>query len=432
MGISKCRLCESSKLYTVLEMGTFSLSGVFPEQPNDPVSRGPLTLMLCQDCSLVQLSESFRASEMYGDNYGYRSGLNPSMVKHLEEIVDYSKTFVNLKHDDVVLDIGSNDGTLLRNYDQQLKKIGIDPTSAKFADFYDESSMAIAGFFDRKTFLQQSPKSATIITSIAMLYDLEDPVAFAMDIKACLALDGVWVFEQSYMPWMILTGAYDTIRHEHIEYYSLTSILEMLRRAGLSAIDVEINGANGGSIRVTASHLKEGLEVTQTVCDLIDWEESINLCSVEFFVKFSEYVLRHGIALKQLVNSYRHEGKRVLALGASTKGSILLQHADLKQKDIGAVAEINEFKFARWMANSDIPIRKESDALLKEFDVYLILPWHFKGTFSKRLEGFLEKGATIVWPLPNLQVQTAKETITVDQVATSMRVPSQLSGTIFK
>jgi hypothetical protein len=432
MGISNCRICDSSKLYTVLEMGTFSLSGVFPEHPNDPVSQGHLTLLLCQECTLVQLSESFEASEMYGDNYGYRSGLNASMIKHLSRIVDRSKTFVSLEPGDVVLDIGSNDGTLLKNYDSSLKKIGIDPTSSKFADFYDMSSLAVPGFFNQKTFLEHSTKPARIITSIAMLYDLEDPVAFARDIKACLDADGVWVFEQSYMPWMILSGAYDTICHEHIEYYSLTSIMEILKRANLRAIDVEINDANGGSIRVIASHIESVLETSHSVVSLLAWEQGVGLNSTEFFVEFSEYVLSHGIALKQLVDSYQSKGKRVLALGASTKGSILIQHAKLNRTHIEAIAEVNEFKFGRWMANSDIPILEETDLLLNDFDVFLILPWHFRSAFSNRLDPFLASGKTVIWPLPAIQTQAGKETTNIHVLNALNLVPRQLEGTLFR
>jgi hypothetical protein len=215
-------MCGEGKLIPILSLGEMSLSGVFPAEPFAQAERGPLELLLCKDCTLVQLGQTFTAKEMYGDNYGYRSGLNVTMVKHLNEIVEYACGLVELSGSDVVLDIGSNDGTLLRHYPEKTElKIGIDPTASKFREFYDSSTTIVPEFFSQSSFEEHSKRKAKIVTSIAMLYDLEEPVEFAEHVASCLDSDGVWVAEQSYMPWMVLTGAYDTICHEHLEYYSL-------------------------------------------------------------------------------------------------------------------------------------------------------------------------------------------------------------------
>jgi hypothetical protein len=302
---------------------------------------GLMTLLLCKDCTLVQLSESFDAASMFGDNYGYRSGLNSSMVEHLCGVSEYSRSIVELKRGDVVLDIGSNDGTLLRNYGSEFRKVGIDPSAGKFKEHYDESSVVVSDFFSKSNYFQKVESPAKIITSIAMLYDLESPVDFAKDVQACLDTEGVWVFEQSYMPWMVITGAYDTICHEHIEYYSMTSILAMLDLAGLKAIDVSLNDSNGGSIRVAATHASSSRIPTEMCEALIDFEKSLNLHSSAFFEPFSKYVREHPIALKNLLASMRLDGQEVVGLGASTKGSILLQNACLTSNDKKLIAEVN-------------------------------------------------------------------------------------------
>ena len=365
-----------------------------------------MTLLLCKDCTLVQLSESFDAASMFGDNYGYRSGLNSSMVEHLCGVSEYSRSIVELKRGDVVLDIGSNDGTLLRNYGSEFRKVGIDPSAGKFKEHYDESSVVVSDFFSKSNYFQKVESPAKIITSIAMLYDLESPVDFAKDVQACLDTEGVWVFEQSYMPWMVITGAYDTICHEHIEYYSMTSILAMLDLAGLKAIDVSLNDSNGGSIRVAATHASSSRIPTEMCEALIDFEKSLNLHSSAFFEPFSKYVREHPIALKNLLASMRLDGQEVVGLGASTKGSILLQNAGLTSKDMKFIAEVNPYKVGRWMANSDIPILLEEPNLVEESDVAVVFPWHFEAFFTKRLSAFLSKGGRIVWPLPAISVES--------------------------
>lgn len=406
MALSNCRLCGSVDLEKLLELGPFSLSGVFPDRPMQIGQSEIMTLVLCKNCTLVQLAQSFDVSSMFGDNYGYRSGLNSSMVNHLGRIAEYSRSFVQLMDGDVVLDIGSNDGTLLRNYSSEFRKIGVDPSAAKFQEHYDKSSMIVSEFFSKSNYFLHADNPAKIITSIAMLYDLESPVDFANDVRGCLDSDGVWVFEQSYMPWMVITGAYDTICHEHVEYYSLKSISAMLDLAGLKAIDVQLNDANGGSIRVAATHA-ESKRIPTDMCDsLMIFEEGLNLSSREFFVHFIEYVTLHPIELRNLVESLTIDSKTVIGLGASTKGSILIQNAALSAKNLKCIAEVNSYKVGRWMANSDIPIVQEDPEIFNESDAVIVFPWHFGEFFEERLTEFVAQGGLVIWPLPSISVDS--------------------------
>jgi hypothetical protein len=345
---------------------------------------------------------------MFGDSYGYRSGLNPSMVEHLRGIVDYARAITEPVAGDVVLDIGSNDGTLLRHFGESIQKIGIDPSAAKFREFYDESSVIVPDFFSKSGYFLQMKARAKIVTSIAMLYDLENPVDFAKDVRDCLDSEGVWVFEQSYMPWMVITGAYDTICHEHIEYYSLKSISAMLDLAGLKAIDVQLNDANGGSIRVAATHAGSSRIPTKMYESVARFEEGLNLSSPEFFVNFIEYVSAHPVELKRLVESLTTDGKSVMGLGASTKGSILIQNSALTKNHLKCIAEVNPYKVGRWMANSDIPIVKEDRKILNETDAVIVFPWHFGEFFQESMKEFVSQGGLVIWPLPSISIHSDK------------------------
>ena len=189
---------------------------------------------------------------MYGDNYGYRSGLNNSMVRHLHAKISRLESIAALNKSDIVLDIGSNDCTTLNSYSKyDLTKVGIDPTSTKFASFYPDDVIRVPDFFNKEVYFNCVEKPAKLITSIAMFYDLEDPVQFAKDIYDCLDDNGIWHFEQSYTI-NVESNLYDTICHEHIEYYSIHNIFNILSQAKLRILDISFNNINGGSFAVSA------------------------------------------------------------------------------------------------------------------------------------------------------------------------------------
>jgi hypothetical protein len=262
-----------------------------------------------------------------------------------------------------------------------------------------------------------------------MLYDLEDPVDFATQVAKCLDIDGVWIFEQSYMPWMILTGAFDTICHEHIEYYSLTSIREILGRSGLKAINVEINSSNGGSFRVVAAKEQSEREPDRSVQVLQDLEKSWDIQKPEFFKDFAAYVKGYGDELRKILHAYKNEAKVVGALGASTKGGILLQLCKASAEDIAFIGEVNPFKFGRWMADSDIPIVQESDSLFENADVLVVLPWHFRESFEHRLKNFIAKGGHVVFPLPSISVLSNSGLEVIHKIPSTISFPTALKST---
>ena len=405
--IKGCRVSQSSHLVTVLDLGIQALTGVFPKSPGEKVTEGPLELVWCPESGLLQLKHSYEPTEMYGENYGYRSGLNQSMVNHLADKVRYLERMAPLNQGDVVLDIGSNDATTLKAYSAKgIRRIGIDPTGRKFASFYTEGIKLVPDFFSAEAYRSVSDEQAKIVTSIAMFYDLESPIDFARQIESVLAQDGIWHFEQSYMPSMLRTNSYDTICHEHLEYYSLGVVKKILEESGLKIVDVVMNSVNGGSFAVTAAKMGHaGIRQNFAVIDwLLDQEDRMGLNTPRPYREFEERVFRHRDDLTRLIRALNADGKKILGYGASTKGNVTLQFCGLKKEDIPAIAEVNVEKFGCFTPGTHIPIVSEEEARAMKPDYFLVLPWHFKEGILRREKEFLANGGRMIFPFPEIEI----------------------------
>jgi hypothetical protein len=405
--IENCRIGGGTNLVTVLSLGNQALTGVFPSSPSEPVSEGPLELVWCPNSGLLQLRHSYDSSEMYGDNYGYRSGLNQSMVDHLTEKVAYLEKLVRLNAGDVVLDIGSNDATLLKAYrSPNIRRIGIDPTGKKFAEYYPAEISLVPDFFSAANFRSIQSGKARVVTSIAMFYDLESPIQFAREVESILADDGIWHFEQSYMPSMLRLNSYDTICHEHLEYYSLGVVRRILEAAGLRIVDVVMNAVNGGSFAVTAA--KSANRSVASNLPVVDWlleqENRMSLNGPRPYRDFEERVFRHRDDLTRLIRKLTADGKKVLGYGASTKGNVVLQFCGLTARDIPAIAEVNKEKFGHVTPGTHIPIVSESEARAMRPDYFLVLPWHFKEGILRREKEYRTGGGRFIFPFPEIEI----------------------------
>jgi hypothetical protein len=344
---------------------------------------------------------------MYGDNYGYRSGLNQSMVQHLTQKVSYLERLSGLNSGDVVVDIGSNDATTLKAYRRSgIRRIGIDPTGIKFSSYYPEDITLVPDFFSAAAYRSVESRSAKLVSSIAMFYDLEDPVGFASEIESILSPDGLWHFEQSYMPSMLRTNSYDTICHEHLEYYSLGVVRDILAKAGMKVVDVVMNSVNGGSFAVTAAKVSNSsIRCNSAVIDwLLGQEDRMGLSTPRPYREFEERVFRHKDDLTRLIRTLNADGKKILGYGASTKGNVVLQFCGLTASDIPAIAEVNEEKFGRVTPGSHIPIISEAEARAMNPDYFLVLPWHFKEGILRREQEFLANGGRFIFPFPEIEI----------------------------
>lgn len=404
--INHCRNCQSTNLTEVLSLGEQVLTGVFPKSKDEKITKGPLDLVWCQNCGLLQMKQSYSLDEMYGENYGYRSGLNKSMVQHLSLKIAFLEKLANPEEDDLVIDIGSNDATSLKAYKSKCKKVGIDPTGVKFKKYYTDDITLIPDFFSAKVFKEKfGEQKAKIITSIAMFYDLEEPQSFVRDIESVLADNGIWHFEQSYMPSMLRTNAYDTVCHEHLEFYSFKVVKEMLENNGLKVIDVQMNAINGGSFAVTACKKDADYkENTPIINWMLQQEDDLGLCTPKPYRDFEERVFKHRKNLKELIEALTRDGKKVFGYGASTKGNVLLQFCGLTEKEIPYIAEVNEDKFGSYTPGTLIPIISEEEAKNMNPDYFLVLPWHFKHNILEREKEYIENGGKFIFPMPEIEI----------------------------
>jgi NDP-4-keto-2,6-dideoxyhexose 3-C-methyltransferase len=395
-----CRSCESGSLVPVLDFGNPYISN-FVDDPNPALwPRVPLELLLCPKCSLLQLRHTTPAEWLFR-RYWYRSGVNASMRGALGDITRKATEFAGLAGNDAVLDIGCNDGTLLRSYTVSgIRRIGFEPADNLAAPASEGTDRIISDFFSAGAV---AGERFQIITSIAMFYDLEDPNAFVAGIASVLARDGVWIIEMHYLPMTLAGNAFDAVCHEHLEYYSLASLEPLLVRHGMVVADVETNEVNGGSLRVYVVHQAAFSARTSARSDRVramrEQEQLLALDRPETYERWGEGIRRIGDRLTGWLLREHALGKAISVYGASTKGNTLLQVFGLTDALIDSAAERSPEKWGKYTVGSWIPIVSEEQARAHAED-FLILPWHFLTEMRERERAFLERGGKLIAPLP--------------------------------
>jgi SAM-dependent methyltransferase len=408
-----CRVCGSSALTKVIDLGEQYIQGAFLKDGYEapPLRRIPLQLLRCDPtrdqsaCGLLQTSVTVPPEILYS-TYWYRSGTNRTMRDHLRGIADAALALIG-RPSGAALDIGCNDGTLLACYPGGIRKFGIDPSNA-----VDQVPAGVVVVKDRFPSPELAGKIGhskfDIVTSIAMFYDLEDPIAFVSGIRDVLAPDGVWIFEMSYMPSMLRTNSYDTICHEHLEYYSLAVIEFVLAKAGMKLFGAALNDINGGSIRCFATHDSNFKFKDEKLADSLSAlrrvEFDLALDTDEPYRDFQKHVDAHKEDLTRLIKELKRSGKRIHVYGASTKGNVILQFCGIDNSLIDYAADRNPDKWGARTIGTDIPIISEDESRAMRPDYYLVLPWHFRSEFIQREKGTLQQGTQLIFPLPNLDV----------------------------
>ena len=407
--IKKCRVCGNTHLITVLNLGDQYLSGIFPKTIDLNMYRGPLELVKCDEssggCGHVQLLHTFDLPTMYGDEYGYRSGLNQSMVTHLKEKYEKISNDISLQDNDIVVDIAGNDGTFLGFFPDYTRRLSIDPTSKKFAKYYKDGVDKVADFFSTEVYKSKfGTEKAKVITSFSMFYDLEDPCEFARQVNEVLdSSNGIWVTEQSYMPEMLRANSFDTVCHEHLSYYGMRQLKYIMDQSNFKIIDFEFNDVNGGSISVVAANKNSNYtECTEKLNNILQTELNEKLNTVEPWEDLKVRIADCKEKFYELIKTCKDSNLKIAALGASTKGNVTLQTWGIDDTIVEVVGDVNPDKDGSYTPGTWIPIASE-DKVLDNYDVFVILPWHFKKFFVNNPKF---KGKTLLFPLPTPQLIT--------------------------
>jgi hypothetical protein len=384
-----------------------ALTGVFEDKGRD-VPLEPMKLIRCRDCAYVQLAHTYRQGALYGESYGYESHLNKAMVQHLQQKASIlQRKYLNQSPNKIVVDIASNDGTFLDGFDATgITRVGIDPLISVVSDKYPEGTHKICSFFSSDVYFSQFDKPARLVTSMSVLYDLDDPIFFAQEINKILEEGGIWHSEQSYLPTMVDTLSYDTICHEHSSYFSLHDLKRIFEAAGFQILEASLNPVNGGSIAISAIKSREPIHHDPFVQFLLEKEVIEGYQDGKRLIQFAADAEIHRSQLRDLIDKYLSLGYVVKGLGASTKGNVLLQWLNLDSLKISAIGEVNPRKFGRQTPGTGIPIVDENEILSSdpENTIILVLPWHFRDGLTKRATEFLKNGGKLLYPLPEIQI----------------------------
>jgi SAM-dependent methyltransferase len=410
-----CRICGSKALTRVIDLGEQYLQGSFIRADKEMPSlrKMPTELVRCDPtvdehaCGLLQMATSVPTPVLY-TSYWYRSGTNQTMRDHLRGIAEQAVGFIGRKRARArVLDIGCNDGTLLRSYPSEFLKFGVDPSD--IAQEVSGDITVVQDFFpstELKKLVQG--ERFDVITSIAMFYDLEDPASFVKELGSILSEQGIWIFEMSYMPAMLEMNSYDTICHEHLEYYSFAVIENMLKDCGMKVLKVEFNDINGGSIRCYATHASNfefrNRDDHRTLRQVRQQEFDLALDTDKPYKNFQDRINRHKDELSSLLRDLRGQGKRIHVYGASTKGNTILQWCGIDKTIVDCAADRNPEKDGAKTIGTEIPIVSEEKSRAMKPDYYLVLPWHFKKEFLAREEALLAQGVGFIFPLPTIEI----------------------------
>ena len=414
--VSHCRICKEPRLIDVIHLAEQYITSRFPVKGDYSTPKTPIDLCLCQDCGLLQLRQSTSSSQLYEHEYGYRSGISNTMKRHLKSYQEEILSKINLHAGDVVVDIGSNDSTMLQYYSSDFKRIGVDPTGKQFQQYYIDNHIdLIANYFTRANFAEKyGDQKCKIVSSISMFYDLPDPVQFARDIYDILDDDGIWTCEQSYVLTMLQQNSFDTICHEHLEYYGLHQVKKIADMANFNIIDVKFNECNGGSFRIYFAKKTSSIHVENTECvqSILQNEIKHRINDAETYVKFMEKCDYEMKKLRDLIRTINENGQEMWIYGASTKGNCLLQYADIDNSLIKYAVERNPQKIGK-MTVTGIEIIGEETMRELPPKFLLVLPWHFRNEIIERESTFLENGGQLVFPLPNLEIYSNKKKVLI-------------------
>ena len=401
--INKCRICSNNSVNEILKLEPQYIATTFvTDNENNPMAKIkiPLTLILCKKCGLVQLKETVRPDLLY-KNYFYRTAINETMKRDLQDVVNYAVENVKTESNDVVVDIGANDCTMVSMYPDHLKRFGIEPATNIDWSNVNESITIVNDYFSKDIVLKATNyKKAKIISATAMFYDFDDPNVVTKDIKDILHEDGVCVIQVSYLLDTIRDMNFYDVVHEHLEYYSLKSINYLMERNGLKVIDATTNFVNGGSLRVLVTHKDSRRPKSKRYQEILDEEEKWNLEELDTYVQYEQKIKDIIKKSREFIVNEIENGGTVIGLGASTKGNVLLQICRIGKDLLPYISDRNKEKVGLRTLGTDIEIISEEKARKINPSAMLVIPWNFKEEILSREQNFIQNGGKMLFLMP--------------------------------
>jgi len=405
MKLKRCRNCLSKKINKVFSLGNIYFTGKFLKKNVNP-RKGPIDVVMCKNCQLIQLGNNFDIKYLYGPDYGYQTGINATMTEHVKTIVSTLSKKIKIKKNDLVLDIASNDGTLLNFYNNNLITFGIDPLVKKFDSNYKRINHKISDFFSAKKIKQKiKKKKFKIITALSIFYDLLYPNKFLFDVNDILEDEGIFLLEFADLASIIKFNMFDTFCHEHLEYYSLKIVSQMCLKNNLRIFDIKLNNINGGSVQLFICKKNANYKNNySSLRNIFASERKLKLDKKETYIKFFKKINKIKNKIFNFIKKAKKINKSIHCYGASTKGNVLLQYFKLNNKIIDYAAERNPKKYNLYTPGTRIKIISESQSRKMSPDYYLVLPWHFKKEILKREQKTIKNGSEFIFPLPEFTI----------------------------
>lgn len=394
--INSCLLCKNKKMKKIFSLGNLYVSNFVKKSKIKKGIRAPLNLLYCNSCELIQLSHIAPQEIMYKRFYWYKSGVTKTMREGLKDIFTDSLKFVRISKKDLVLDIGANDGTLLKYYKNKSLTLGCEPAKNLQKELKKNCHYKMENFWSFEEFLKISSKfnlpKPKIITAIGMFYDLEDPNKFIRDAALSLDDEGIFIAQLMCLKSMVSQNDIGNICHEHIEFYSLKSLKFLFETNGFEIFRIEENELNGGSFRIYCRKYKTG---------------SIKFPYENVKEMMKSFVKRAKLNKKRTIsflNKKKYEGKTIFLYGASTKGNTLLQYYGINNKLIPYAAERSPEKWNKYTVGTGIKIISEKKARRMKPDFFLVTPWGFIDEFKKREIKWRKTGGKFIVPFPKMKI----------------------------
>ena len=404
MKIKKCRICKKTNIKKLFSLGKLCFTGKFPSI-NQEIKKEPIDLVICKNCELVQLGHNFDLKYLYGPDYGYRTGINKTMLDHVERVVRYLSKKTKLKKKELVLDIASNDASLLNFYNKEVISFGIDPILEKYKKNYANINYKVADFFSENKILNLTKRKFKIITALSVFYDSSDPNKFIKDVKKILSKDGIFLLEFADLASILKNKMFDTICHEHLEYYSSKVIFDLCKKNNLRVFDIKENSINGASKQYYICHTFSKYKDNKKMINLaLNSEKKLKLNDEKTYINFIKEINKSKVKLFNFLKKMNRRGKIVHGYGASTKGNVLLQYFNINNQLINYIAERNQTKYNLYTPGTNIKIISEVLSRFYKPDYYLVLPWHFKNEILIREKQIRKSGTKFIFPLPKLKI----------------------------